>query len=54
MKKFVISVFLIGTLASVHALSFYGSEADGHLVYDKVDGLYRCLGSPVNCNKDDE
>lgn len=52
MKKVILLTIVV---ASALALAYSGvneqsiAAAKGHLIFDDVDGVYRCLGSASNC-----
>jgi hypothetical protein len=48
MKQFIFVLITVLALLSSIPRS-QAVEADGHLLYDKVDQIYYCIGSPWNC-----
>ena len=44
---FIISFLVV---SSNNILNAQKPKAKGHVVYDRVDEIFRCLGSPINCN----
>ncbi len=44
----VCGALVAGTVGSAHAEEQNGEKK--HLVWDPVDQLNRCLGSPINCD----
>lgn len=43
------AVVLIGVTVSASATR--AESALGHLLYDQEDGIYYCVGTPLNCEK---
>jgi len=51
-KRIIVTVLSVAVLLMcLLPVSAAGSsEPDGHLLYDKLDNMYYCIGSPKNCN----
>jgi len=49
----IVVLFVLGStlFSNYSVISAKQKAANGHLIWDKLDGVWRCLGTPVMCRR---